>query len=310
MEVEVAVADRLDAELKAFLAEADFVGSGAIVTDLDGTAVHEFEGRIAIPDSVSHALKHLNDLGRPVILNTLRFPLNVIRTFGREWYAITNAPLPLVSLNGGIVGYLREDAAENIVYEEIAAFPLEEHEIDEVLTGVRGLLANGIDDLLLFYYSRDWVAGETIWTPVPEKLHHLHGKYRSASRVESMAVEELRSSLMSQDICMIFLLIEAPEDRLMAYQHIKRSSFVTRRGVDKLFGARAVAERLGIDLRSSVGCGDTPMDSFLAGVGLAIHVGPLDLEYKGLVRTIKIESSIELGKLLFRLGQLQSGASQ
>ena len=124
MEVEVAVADRLDAELKAFVAEADFVGSGAIVTDLDGTAVHEFEGRIAIPDSVSHALKHLNDLGRPVILNTLRFPLNVIRTFGREWYAITNAPLPLVSLNGGIVGYLREDAAENIVYEEIAAFPI------------------------------------------------------------------------------------------------------------------------------------------------------------------------------------------
>ena len=51
---------------------------------------------------------------------------------------------------------------------------------------------------------------------------------------------------------MIFLLIEAPEDRLMAYQHIKRSSFVTRPG-DKLFGARAVAERLGIDLRSSVG---------------------------------------------------------
>ena len=78
-----------------------------------------------------------------------------------------------------------------------------------MLAGVRGLLANGIDDLLLFYYSRDWVAGETIWTPVPEKLDHLHGKYRSASRIESMAVEELRNSLMRQDICMIFLLIES-----------------------------------------------------------------------------------------------------
>ncbi len=75
MEVEVAVADQLDAELKAFLAEADFVGSGAIVTDLDGTAVHEFEGRIAIPDLVSHALKHLNDLGRPVILEYASLPV-------------------------------------------------------------------------------------------------------------------------------------------------------------------------------------------------------------------------------------------
>jgi len=115
--------------------QAGAAASPAEPADLDGTAVHEFEGRIAIPDSVSHALKHLNDLGRPVILNTLRFPSNVIRTFGREWYAITNAPLPLVLLNGGNVGYLREDAAENIVYEEIAAFPLEEHEIDRSAGG-------------------------------------------------------------------------------------------------------------------------------------------------------------------------------
>ena len=73
------VAGEIDYELRAFLAEADFAGKGAIVTDLDGTAVHEFEGRVVIPELVSHALKHLNDLGRPVVLNTLRFPLNVIR---------------------------------------------------------------------------------------------------------------------------------------------------------------------------------------------------------------------------------------
>ena len=96
----------------------------------------------------------------------------------------------------------------------------------------------------------------------------------------------------------------------MAYQHLKRSSFVTRHGVDKLSGARVVADRLGVDLHASVGCGDTAMDSFLAGVGLAVHVGPLDLEYKGLRRTVRIGSSLELGELLFRLGQLQSGASQ
>ena len=144
------------------------------------------------------------------MLNTLRFPLNVIRTFGREWYAITNAPLPLVSLNGGIVGYLQEDRAGNIVFEEIQAFPLDRGEIDEVLTGVRGLLENGIDDLLVFSYARDWEIGETIWTPAPGKLHHLQDKYRSATSIVSTDVNDLRDLLMRQDICMIFLSSKRP----------------------------------------------------------------------------------------------------
>ena len=151
------------------------------MTDLDGTAVHEFEGRIVIPDPVSHGLKHLRDLGRPVILNSLRFPLNVIRTFGREWYSITNAPLPLVSLNGGLTGYLVETAAGEIAFEEIDAFPLLASEIDEVLVGIEGLVAGGIDDLLLFFYPRDWTQGELIWTPVADRVPEVEGKYRSAS---------------------------------------------------------------------------------------------------------------------------------
>jgi len=134
----MALSEKIEDELKAFLSETDFARAGAVVTDLDGTAVHEFEGRVVIPDPVACGLKRLNDLGRPIVLNTLRFPLNVIRTFGREWYAITNAPLPLVSLNGGVVGYLREDAAGEIIFEELDAFPLEAEEIDEVLQGVRG----------------------------------------------------------------------------------------------------------------------------------------------------------------------------
>lgn len=306
----MALKEQIDDELRAFLAETDFAGAGAVVTDLDGTAVHEFDGRIVIPDLVACGLKRLNDLGRPIVLNTLRFPLNVIRTFGREWYTITNAPLPLVSLNGGVVGYLREDAAGEIVFEELDAFPLEAEEIDEVLTGVRGLLENGVDELLVFYYTRDWMIGETIWTPVEGKIPHLREKYKSASSVVSVTLEDLRESLMAQDICMIFLLVEAPQDRLMAYQHVKRSNFATRRGVDKLSGVRAIAERLGVDLQASVGCGDTQMDSFLSGVGLAVHVGSRDLEYKGLLRTVKIESSQELGELLFRLGGLESEARQ
>ena len=107
---------------------------------------------------------------------------------------------------------------------------------------------------------------------------------------------------------MIFLLVEVEEDRLMAYQHAKRSSFITRSGIDKLAGAQRIADRLGFDLGQSVGAGDTPMDSFLKGVGLAVHVGPLELEYHGLLGTARVGDSFELGDLLFRLADLQRGS--
>lgn len=296
-----------DAKLRAFLSGSRFASAGAVITDLDGTAVHEFEGRIVIPDPVSHGLKHLNDLGRTVILNTLRFPLNVIRTFGREWYSITNAPLPLISLNGSIAGYLHETAGGDIAFEEIEAVILEAQEIEEVLTGVKGLLDGGLDDLIVFYYSRDWGAGETIWTPSAEKVEGLRDKYRSASAVVATGFDGLRAALFGQEVCMIFLLIDAPEDRLMAYQHAKRSSFITHKGIDKLAGAKSLTRKLGLELDQSIGAGDTPMDSFLKGVGLAVHVGPMDLEYKGLADTIRVGNSLELGALLFRIAELQRG---
>lgn len=297
----------LEQSLRHFVEISRFRRRGVIVTDLDGTAVHEFEGRIVIPDAVSHSLKRLRDQGRPVILNSLRFPLNVIRTFGREWYAISDAPLPLVSLNGGITGYLVEPREGVISFEEIEAFPLTAAEIDEVLVGVEGLVCGGIDDLVLFYYPRDWTLGELIWTPVADKVPEVQAKYLSATHVISSPVEKLRDELHAQDICMIFLLINAEEDRLMAYQHAKRSNFVTHEGVDKLSGLEALAGRLGFDLLHAVGAGDTPMDSFLKGVGLAVHVGDLDLEYKGLTETVKVRDSLELGGLFTQLADLLHG---
>jgi hydroxymethylpyrimidine pyrophosphatase-like HAD family hydrolase len=299
--------ETIDHTLRDFVQASRFAHEGAIVTDLDGTAVHEFEGRIVIPDAVSHGLKHLRDHGRPVILNSLRFPLNVIRTFGREWYAITNAPLPLVSLNGGLMGSLVETHEGEITFEEIHAFPLTAVEIDELLVGVRGLVEGGISDLLLFYYPRDWTQGELIWTPTSENVEEVQAKYLSASRVSSTSVEALKDELHAQDICMIFLLINAEADRLMAYQHAKRSSFVTHEGIDKLSGLKALAGCLGLDLAHAVGAGDTPMDTFLKGVGLAVHVGDLDLEYKGLSGTVKVRDSLELGGLLTRLAALLHG---
>ncbi|WP_414473915.1 HAD family phosphatase [Microvirga sp. M2] len=297
----------IDQTLRDFVRDSRFVQEGAVVTDLDGTAVHEFEQRIVIPDVVSHSLKRLRDHGRPVILNSLRFPLNVIRTFGREWYAISNAPLPLVSLNGGLMGRLVETREGEIAFEEIRAYPLTAAELDEVLVGIQGLVDGGIDDLVLFYYPRDWTQGELIWTPSPEKVGEIRAKYLSATRIISSPVGALRNDLHAQEICMIFLLINAEEDRLMAYQHAKRSSFVTHGGIDKLSGLEALAGQLGLDLAQAVGAGDTPMDSFLKGVGLAVHVGDLALEYKGLTATVKVRDSRELGGLFTRLAILLEG---
>ena len=104
---------------------------------------------------------------------------------------------------------------------------------------------------------------------------------------------------------MIFLLVDVPEDTLMAYQHTKRSNFFTREGVDKLFGARQLARHLGMDLADSLGAGDTEMDRFLNGVGLALVVGNRSLPFRGLLQTIKIKNVLELGSVLFRLTEIQ-----
>ena len=103
---------------------------------------------------------------------------------------------------------------------------------------------------------------------------------------------------------MIFLLINVEEDKLMAYQHAKRSSFLTHDGVDKLSGARQFAARLGADLAHSAGAGDTELDRFLNGVGLAILVGSVDLEFKGKLQTVKLKDATELGDFFFALADM------
>ncbi len=291
--------------LKQFFSQSRFAESGGVITDLDGTAVHEDRGRIYIPEPVEFGLKALYDAGRPVILNSLRFPLSVMRTFGKEWLAIANAPIPVVSMNGSQIGYVTRDEENELAFEEIDAFPLETAQIDEVLAGVQALLADDIRDVLLFYYPRDWRMGEIIWTPVAEKVLHVKEKYLSASSVTAVELPKLREQLLSEEICMIFLLVERPSDDLMAYQHSKPSSFFTRKGVDKLTGTQEIAARLGVDLEHSVGAGDTPMDSFLSGVGLSVQVGGRDLEFRGLHSTVKLQNSFELGDFLFTLAGLQ-----
>jgi hydroxymethylpyrimidine pyrophosphatase-like HAD family hydrolase len=288
-----------------FAAKSGFTERGGVVIDLDGTAVHEEEGRTIIPRPVELGLKALYDRGRPVVLNSLRFPLSVMRTFGKEWLAISNSPIPTVSMNGSQVGYVRRDERGEICFEEIAAFPLTPNEIDAVVTGVEALVKDNIRDVLLFYYPRDWRMGEIIWTPVAEKVEHVKKKYLSASAVTAVELDKLQELLHRDEICMIFLLIERPADDLMAYQHSKPNSFFTTKGVDKLTGAQAAADYIGFDMKASLGAGDTAMDVFLNGVGMAVHVGSKDLEFRGQLNTIRVTNSFELGDVLFRLAGIQ-----
>lgn len=293
----------VEAKLQQFITESTFAESGGVVTDLDGTAVHEYQGRVVIPSEVEFGLKRHYDLGRPLVVNSLRFPLSVIRTFGKEWYRIANAPIPTVTLNGSLIGFVKSIESE-LVFEEAGAFPLTPEEIGEALEGVKGLLDDGIKNLLVFYYPRDWRIGEVIWTPSAENVEHVKEKYRSASAVTAVEFPKLHDQMLTEEVCMIFLLIDVPEDQLMAYQHTKRSNFITHKGVDKLFGARAMAEFLKFDMEQSLGAGDAELDTFLSGVGLSVLVGNNQLEFRGLVETIKLGSALEFGALLFRAADL------
>jgi hypothetical protein len=290
--------------LRDFAATSRFREGGGIVTDLDGTAVHEHEGRIVIPHNVSHALQRLNEQGHPIAINTLRFPMSVIGTFGQEWYAITNAPLPLISLNGSLIGNLKESASGSILFEETEAHVLSNDDIEEVLTGVEGLISNGVNQLLVFYYPRDWRLGELVWTPDCDRVEHVRHKYLSASDAFCGDVDRLRRRLAECEICMMFLLVEQPFDHLMAYQHIKPSSFITSNGIDKLDGLQRFAARNGIDPADWLGAGDSPMDNFLRDVGLAVHVGATPLEFHVQRKTVKVRDSLEFGDVLAALSQL------
>jgi len=293
------------AQLQHFFNHSKFEECGGLITDLDGTAIHEFEGRYSIPQSVQLGLDKIYDLGRPIVLNTLRFPLSVIRTFGQEWYKISNAPIPTVLMNGSQLGYIMQSNEGNFLYSEIDAFPLEPNEIAEVLQIITSFIKNNDLDLLVFYYPRNWEQGEIIWTPLTDKIERVQKKYRSASNVYSSSLENLQSDLHAQEICMIFLLIDVPQDRLMAYQHTKRNNFFTHKGVDKDFGAQQIATHLEFELKHSIGAGDSEMDSFLRSVGLAIHVGNPLLSYEGLLPPIKAKNSSEFGEILFELAAMQ-----
>lgn len=292
--------------LREFLAQSDFMRHGGVMTDLDGTAVHEENGRVYVSVPMETGLKRMHDLGREVIINSLRFPLSVIRTFGKAWYQVAGVPVPVVSLRGSLCGRMVLQKSGEIGFEEIEAICLEREDVRRIVSNASALVDAGANELLVFFYPRDWRRGEVIWTPDAARAQDVAAKYRSASQVISGGVQTLEQALMAEEICMVFQLLDLPQDRAMAYQHTQRNSFFTHAGVDKHYGAQRIAQRLGIDLLHSIGAGDSPMDDFLAGVGLAVIVGRLQLEYQGRLHTVRIRDSLALGNLLFSIGELGS----
>jgi hydroxymethylpyrimidine pyrophosphatase-like HAD family hydrolase len=300
------LSEETEARLRGFIEQSSFATAGVVITDLDGTAVHDYQGRSVISKEVELGLMRHYECGRPLILNSLRFPLSVIRDFGQDWYKLSNGPIPTVTLNGSLTGFVKKSGAGELIFEEAAVFPLNAGEITEAINGVRRILEAGIDNVLVFYYPRNWRSGEVIWTPVPENVRAVKEKFTSASAVMALELQQLQDQLLAEDICMIFIFINMPEDQLMAYQHTKRITCITHKGVDKLSGARAMSELLHSDLRHSLGAGDAELDTFLAGVGLALLVGNIELPFRGLVDTIRLKDSMELGSVLFRAAELAS----
>src|SRR6187401_2112372 len=80
--------------------------NGGLVLDLDGTALREREGRVFISSAVESGVRAVHDLKRPVILNTLRFPISVLTTVGEPCYQIADVPILTVLLNGAVSGYI------------------------------------------------------------------------------------------------------------------------------------------------------------------------------------------------------------
>lgn len=289
-------------QLRRF-AETTDTNRTLLALDLDGTALLEDRGKVFISGSVEKGVKAMHDHQVPIVLNTLRFPLSVIRTIGQEWYQIADVPILTVLLNGSILGYIK-CVNNELEYDELAAFPLQNSEIESMLVGIKQLCAAGIDNILLFYYPRDWTKGEVLWTPKAENVPHFKNKYVSASRVFSSDVSELSSQMTQHDICMASLFIDHPEDNLMAYQHAKRNTFFTTKGVDKASGLREIANQLARSPLHALGAGDTEMDTFLSDVGCAVTVGGAKLPYRGRVESIKVETPAELGELIQAYSEL------
>ncbi len=284
--------------LERFLHYADF-DIGSVTLDLDGTSLLEESEKVFISSSVEKGLKKVVDVGQPVIINTLRFALRVTETIGKEWLALYNSKIPVVLLNGSVIGYVYGNSDDNkIFFEERAAYPLFEKEVDAIIEGLGQLLENGIREMLVFFYPRDWKQGEILWSPSVSYVEELKRRYFTASRVVSWGIEELRTQMKELETCMVHVMVHRSSGTLMAYQHSQPNTYFTRKGVSKASGNKEMAKRLGVSLDNSIGAGNTEMDTFLTDVGLAIVVGKDRIPFAGRRETLTVDDPRDLGELM------------
>jgi hydroxymethylpyrimidine pyrophosphatase-like HAD family hydrolase len=291
--------------LRGFLKNADFM-RGSVVIDLDGTVLQEIDGKVFISGSVEQGVRKITGLGRPVIMNTLRFPLSITRNIADEWMTMAAPQIPVVLLNGSIIGMISKEHGQNC-FTEISSYPLEKEQITTLLGEIKELVENDIKRIDVFYYPRDWKKGEIIWSADSYRLEYIRKKYQSASDVISVPIDKLERRLLSEDICMISVLIDHPRDVLMAYQHQNPNDHFTRSGVNKSFGLRELARKMDIPLMDSLGAGDTSMDNFLNDTGLSVIVGDEnDLPFRGRKQTLWMRNPAELGELLSAVADIVS----
>ena len=106
-------------QLQRFLRASRFREQGGVMTDLDGTAVHELEGRVLLSRSVEEGLRQVHAAGRQVMVNTLRFPLSIIRVFADEWLRACGSDMHAVSLKGSLVGRIVAARSGQPAFEEM-----------------------------------------------------------------------------------------------------------------------------------------------------------------------------------------------
>ncbi|WP_221392700.1 HAD hydrolase family protein [Dyadobacter sp. NIV53] len=282
-------------QISDFTDRREFVEKGGLMTDLDGTVIQEHEGKYFMPDLVREGLVKMYNAQCPVIINTMRFPISVIKTFATDWFVMSKASVPLVSLNGSQIGFINKDKKSKFTFQEIEAFPLKKEEVKKFISDIEQILEQG-GSVLVFYYPRDWVKGEIIWTSDKEKTSETKDRYRSASHVYNSNMEELTRNLESEDICMIFLKA-IQSDPATPFTNTDYKDFYSHQNVDKLFGAKKMISHLEREIHQFVGAGDTPMDVFLKEVGQVIKVGGLNMNFEFNSPVIELKHVPDIGEV-------------
>ncbi len=78
--------------IQNFVSLPIFRQHGGLMTDLDGTIVQHQNGHFSIPTEVQAGLNKLYQSNCPIILNTIRFPLSIIKTFAAVLYPLAQKP--------------------------------------------------------------------------------------------------------------------------------------------------------------------------------------------------------------------------